>query len=168
MAALARDNDILAHDAEDFAETPPLFVASSWDQFRSLYAVSFLIVWGFLLQGAIFAHIFDAFSQLRQLDEVRQRECEETDLLSGQPLRRRKGTGAHEAAIQGRQMAISEEGAGSVSAHMFDSDPHSPASWVLFLSWASEQVRGTRWVIVEDVMDKFVKGNPRFLPLDMS
>jgi len=165
LAALARDTDVLAHDAEDFAETPALFAASSWEQFRSLYSASFLIVWGLLLQGALLAHIFDAFAQLRQLEEQRQRECEDCDLLSGQARRRPQGVGAAEAAMQGRQLAVGKEGAGSLGPRMFESDPHSPASFVLFLCWASEQVRGSRWVIVDEVLAMFENGDPRFLPL---
>lgn len=165
LAALARDNDILAHDAENFAETPPLLSASSWEQFRSLYSASFLIVWGFLLQGALFAHIFDAFAQLRQLEEMRQRECEQCDLLSGQARRRPQGAGAAEAAMQGRQLAVGKEGAGSLGSRTFESDPHSPASFVLFFCWASEQVRGSRWAIVDEALAMFVSGDPRFLPL---
>jgi hypothetical protein len=165
LAALARDNDILAHDSENFAETPPLLSASSWEQFRSLYSASFLIVWGFLLQGALFAHIFDAFAQLRQLEEMRQRECEQCDLLSGQARRRPQGAGAAEAAMKGRQLALGKEGAGSLGPRTFESDPHSPASFVLFFCWASEQVRGSRWAIVDEPLDMFVSGDPRFLPL---
>lgn len=166
LAALAHDNDILAHDEFDFAETPPLFIASSWEQFRSLYSVSFLVVWGFLLQGALFAHIIDAFSQLRQLDEARQSDCETRDLLNGQPRKLPRGIGADEAAMQGRHTVVGTEGAGSMGACVFESDPHSPASWVLFLCWASEQVRGSRWVLVDDAVHQFVERDPRFLPLE--
>ena len=77
-----------------------------------------------------------------------------------------RGAGAFEAAIQGRQVAVERnEGAGSVGAEMLESDPHSPASWVLFLCWAQEQVRGSRWVLVEDAVDMFARQDPRFLPL---
>jgi len=165
LAALARDNDIMAHDAQDFAETPPFFAASSWGQFHSVYAASFLIVWGFLLQGALIAHILDAFAQLRQLNELRERDCEDTDLFTRQRRCRPRGAAAAEAAMQGRQLVVGKEGAGSLGALTFESDAHSPANWVLFLCWASEQVRGTRWVVVERVVAQFVEGNPRFLPL---
>ena len=166
LAALARDNDFLAHDEVDFTETPPLFTASSWEQFRALYSVTFLVVWGFLLQGALFAHILDAFVQLRQLDEAREVDCETLDLLTAQPRSLPKGVGAHEDAMLGRLMAAGSEGAGSMGAHKFEADAHSPASWVLFVCWASEQVRGSRWVLVDEVLHKFVERDPRFLPLD--
>ena len=165
LAALARDNYIMAHDAQDFAETPPFFAASSWDQFHSLYSATFLIMWGFLLQGALFAHILDAFAQLRQLDEARQRDCEHTDLFTGRPRRAPRGSGARAAALVGRQQAVGKEGAGSLGPVTFDSDPHSPASWVLFLCWASEQVRGSRWALVDEVVSQFVGGDPGFLPV---
>jgi len=63
-------------------------------------------------------------------------------------------------------MAAGSEGAGSMGAHKFEADAHSPASWVLFVCWASEQVRGSRWVLVDEVVHKFVERDPRFLPLD--
>ena len=34
-----------------------------------------------------------------------------------------------------------------------------------FLCWAQEQVRGSRWVLVEDAVDMFARQDPRFLPL---
>ena len=105
-------------------------------------------------------------AQHRQLQEARQRDCEHADLLTGQARRAPRGAGAFEAAIQGRQVAVERnEGAGSVGAEMLESDPHSPASWVLFLCWAQEQVRGSRWVLVEDAVDMFARQDPRFLPL---
>ena len=166
LAALARDSDMLEHDPSAVADVPPLLVDDSWEQFRALYSASFFVVWGFLLQGALFAHMLDAIAQHRQLQEARQRDCEHADLLTGQARRAPRGAGAFEAAIQGRQVAVERnEGAGSVGAEMLESDPHSPASWVLFLCWAQEQVRGSRWVLVEDAVDMFARQDPRFLPL---
>ena len=87
--------------------------------------------------------------------------------FGGRP--RPSGAGALYAAQKGRQMAAAgREGAGSVGARGLESDPHSPASWVLFLCWATERVRGSRSVLVQDVVDQFVEGNPRFLPLGLA
>jgi len=65
VTAIGRDNTELLRDQSIFTETPLFLFENTWAQFRTLFLVLFLVVWGILLQGFIFAQILDSFAEMR-------------------------------------------------------------------------------------------------------
>lgn len=49
----------MEEDPDGLVASPLSIEADAWEQFRALYVVTVLVVWGFLLQGAILAQIVE-------------------------------------------------------------------------------------------------------------
>lgn len=172
IAALSNDVAILG--AGDMEEDPDGLVASplsieadAWEQFRALYVVTVLVVWGFLLQGAILAQIVEAFASLRADEALLLREEERTcPLCRGARHEPQPQPGAERGRPEAEgavfKCTLCEAGASAGNVH-------APLAYVLYTLTVCARPLASLSPLERHVRESFWGRVPgRFLPLHTS
>uniref|UniRef100_A0A6T7QSN2 Ion transport domain-containing protein n=1 Tax=Hanusia phi TaxID=3032 RepID=A0A6T7QSN2_9CRYP len=98
LSGFSYGREMFAEDLSVFPDTSSSFDSRSWDQFRSLFLLLFIVLFGIILQGFINGVIYDSISRNRNQDEAQAHalRCETWPLLACQSLR---GRAEEEAAV---------------------------------------------------------------------
>lgn len=122
LNALSRGTAGLSYDDDGFGMTPLGISGEPALQHGGLFTVVFILLWGYLLQGSLYAQIIDAFAN------VRQRKAAIESLRSSRCL------------VCGAQRAQYAEHEGGFERHV--TDHHAPASYLAYFAYVS--VRDSR------------------------